>query len=405
MYGEVAMTVGELTTRIRGLLEPHFEHVDVEGEISNLYHASSGHMYFTLKDDAAMIQAVSFNHRTGKKTTAVRLAEGMQVRVTGKITVYGKRGSYQIICTTITELGSGAILAMLEKRKQMLAAEGLFDEQKKQPIPQFARSVALITAPRGAAIRDFLEVTRRRNRSIDIVVVPCLVQGDEAAERICQRLAYINHHHLAEVIVITRGGGSLEDLLPFSDERVVRAVSASNIPVVAAIGHEIDVSLCELAADTRASTPSVAAELISIERQSVLQRLADAKMDLKQVIIDKTRYMRNTLTHYKPERLRQIIDRTIGNYKLTLDGQVYRLHAQLKELLNRRRNQLESHTAQLHLLSPLAILQRGFSIVEEVDTGVVVTDSSTQQIGNMLNVRLANGGVMAQVTDLTTPSK
>lgn len=392
------MTVSELTVKIRGALEPQFAHVDVDGEISNLHNASSGHVYFTLKDASAMIQAVSFNHSKGYRGAA--LAEGMQVHVGGRVTVYAQRGNYQIICSRIEEIGSGALLAMVEARKKMLAAEGLFSAEHKQAIPRFVRSVALLTSPRGAAVRDFLEVTRRRNNGVDIIVVPCAVQGAAAATQICERLEYINHHQLADVIVMTRGGGSLEDLLPFSEERVVRAVYASRVPIVAAIGHEIDTALCELAADVRASTPSVAAELITVEKQVLLNRIAQRRTELEKAITKKVQFMRSTLVHYQPPRLRQMMIRLIGNMRMRIDSHRHTLQSVLTDLLRETRHRVQDYRARLHILSPATILQRGFAIVQEASSGAVVRDSATQSIGNALTVRVASGGMTVDVTDI-----
>lgn len=388
------MTVSELTAQIRATLEPRFERVEVEGEVSNLYHAPSGHLYFTLKDATAMIQAVSFNHRHGV------FSEGAQVRASGRVGIYSTRGTYQIICATVTELGGGEILAMLERRKRELAAEGLFDTAHKKPLPYFVRSVALLTSAGGAAIHDFLEVTRRRNDTIDIIVVPSLVQGLEAAGQICDRLRYINHHRLAEVIVMTRGGGSLEDLLPFSEESVVRAVFASEIPVVAAIGHEIDIALCELVADVRASTPSVAAELVSVEKRQLLQRIATARTAAHNSMTERLRYLTTTLAHYRPPRLQQILVRLLRNFAITLDDRKYKLQSAARAMIDGRRNQVQSHRTQLRALSPRAILQRGFAIVQEKESGAVVRDSTTQRVGGALTVQLARGGMNVRVTDL-----
>ena len=397
------MTVSELTAKIRSALEPQFERVEVDGEISNLHNATSGHVYFTLKDVAATIQAVSFNH--GQNYRGAPLTEGMQVRIGGRITVYAKRGNYQIICSTVEEIGSGAILAMLEARKRALAAEGLFGDEHKQPIPPFVTSVALLTSARGAAIRDFLEVTRRRNNSINIIVVPCAVQGEEAAGQICERLEYINAHRLAQVIVMTRGGGSLEDLLPFSEERVVRAVAASRIPIVAAIGHEIDIALCELAADVRASTPSVAAELVSVETRELANRIAHHKQTLDGALSERLRYLRATLEHYQPSRLHQIVMQIIRNNSMTLDTHGYRLQSMLKELLSKKRNMFQNYSSQLRILSPSGILQRGFAIVQDKKSGAVVVDSSRQTIGDLLTVHVAKGNMEVSVTDIAAGNR
>ena len=392
------MTVSELTIQIRNTLEPKFEQVEVEGEISNVHYANSGHVYFTLKDAGAMIQAVSFNHA---RVQHVVLAEGMQIKVLGRVTIYMKRGNYQIICARVEEVGSGAILAMLEARKRRLADAGLFDAGRKVPIPKFVRSIALITSPRGAAIRDFLEVTRRRNNTIDIVVVPCAVQGEEAAAQICARIEYINAQSVAEIIVMTRGGGSLEDLLPFSDESVVHAVSRSTIPIVAAIGHEVDTALCELAADMRASTPSVAAELVSVEKKKIAEQVQHASAVMDGAMAEKVKYMQTALAHYSPARLQQLVMRAINMMKIHLDGHAYKLQSGVQDLLLRKKHALKKSDSQLRALSPTAILKRGFAIVTDKKNGAVVTSSAGRHVGEGLSVRLGEGSVEADITAIT----
>ncbi|MBT3273514.1 MAG: exodeoxyribonuclease VII large subunit, partial [Spirochaetales bacterium] len=231
-------SVSEITTLIKRSLESEYSGVRIEGEISNFRPAASEHLYFTLKDADAMISAVMFRGRASR--LSFQPEDGQLVVAGGNISVYAKRGNYQIICDSLTKAGVGEILVMLEERKKRLAAEGLFDDVYKKPLPLFPSKIAVVTSPTGAALQDIMRVTRRRNAGIDIVVLPALVQGDGAAEAIAKQIKTANQHRLGDVIVVGRGGGSLEDLLPFSEEVVVRAVAESELPIISAVGHEID---------------------------------------------------------------------------------------------------------------------------------------------------------------------
>jgi exodeoxyribonuclease VII large subunit len=265
------LTVSELTELIRCRLEEHFSSVVVEGELSNCRPASSGHLYFSLKDAGAKIDAVMFRNRL--RFLNFEPKDGMLLRVRGSLSVYAPRGSYSIVCEEMELAGSGDILAMLEKRKQRLAAEGLFDESRKRPLPRFPKTVGVVSSPTGAAIRDILNILGRRAAGVKIVILPASVQGADAAPIIARRIEQANQWKLADVLIVGRGGGSLEDLLPFSEESVVRAVAESEIPVISAVGHEIDWALCDFAADLRAPTPSAAAELVSGEYAAVLSNI------------------------------------------------------------------------------------------------------------------------------------
>lgn len=279
MVDESVLSVSEITALIKSTLEQGFGGVTIEGEISNFRPAASGHLYFSLKDSDAMLSAVMF--RGNARSLRFQPEDGMLVRASGNISVYAKRGNYQIICQTLALSGQGDLLVLLEERKKRLAAEGLFDRDRKQPLPMLPGKVVVVTSPTGAAIRDILNVLRRRAAGIDLIVLPTLVQGDEAGPRIAHQIETANRYHLGDVLILTRGGGSLEDLLPFYDEVVVRAVAASEIPVISAVGHEIDIALSDLAADMRAPTPSAAAELVSSSRLDLLRRVQERRTTME----------------------------------------------------------------------------------------------------------------------------
>ncbi|MCL1818430.1 MAG: exodeoxyribonuclease VII large subunit, partial [Spirochaetaceae bacterium] len=282
--------VSELTQEVRGLIEGGFPAVAVEGEISNFRPSSAGHLYFTLKDAGATLAAVMFQGRL--RRLSFEPADGKKVVARGSLSVYPPKGGYQIICETLEAAGEGELLAKLEDLKRRLAAEGLFDNSRKKPLPLFPRKVAVITSPTGAAIRDILKVLGRRSAGLPVVVLPAPVQGEGAAALIAAQIRRANRYAMADVIIIGRGGGSLEDLLPFSDEELVRAVAASRIPLISAVGHEIDTALSDYAADFRAPTPSAAAEAVCAAREDLLGRVRQCREDTEDALRSRTEKIR-----------------------------------------------------------------------------------------------------------------
>ena len=287
---DAILSVSQLTSRIKDMLEGRFSRITLEGEISNLKPASTGHLYFYLKDEHAVISAVMFKGRM--RGLSFTPTDGTLVRANGSISVYAPRGNYQIVVESMELAGTGNILLMLEERKRRLAAEGLFDQDRKRPLPSFPQRVAVVTSPTGAALRDILQIMGRRNPKISVTVLPCQVQGADAAPAIARMIAVANAYKLADVLIVGRGGGSLEDLLPFSEEVVVRAVAESQIPVVSAVGHEIDWALSDLAADMRAPTPSAAAELVSPLLTEVTGQLEYWRRDLYESLTSRLDRMR-----------------------------------------------------------------------------------------------------------------
>ena len=283
---DIVFSVSQITDLIKEILETSFRTITIEGEISNWRPSAAGHIYFTLKDNNAQIKAVIFRGAAMKLN--FRPKDGDKVRCTGSLSVYAPQGNYQIIVNTMEIAGAGNILQMLEERKRKLAAEGLFDDSRKKPLPVMPKTIGVVTSPTGAAIRDILNVTKRRNPGMNILVLPAIVQGDGAAQTICKMLEIANFYELCDVLIVGRGGGSLEDLLPFSEESVVRAVAASKIPTISAVGHEIDWALCDYAADRRAPTPSAAAEMAVPLLADLLQNLAACKDDLYNTIKART---------------------------------------------------------------------------------------------------------------------
>jgi exodeoxyribonuclease VII large subunit len=387
------LSVSELTERIRCRLEEHFSSVVVEGELSNCRPASSGHLYFSLKDAGAKIDAVMFKNRL--RSLAFEPKDGMLLRVRGSLSVYAPRGSYSIVCEEMEISGSGNILAMLEKRKQKLAAEGLFDEGRKKSLPRFPRTVAVVSSPTGAAFRDIINVLGRRAAGVRVVILPSPVQGADAAAIIARRIEQANQWKLADVLIIGRGGGSLEDLLPFSEEAVVRSVAASVIPVVSAVGHEIDWALCDFAADLRAPTPSAAAELGSAEYSSVAQTIRSIRESSIASIEGRIEKARLLLRPFNAEDLEYRFRTILQPRLIRFDDAKESLVNNLSGLVAGLRSRQETALAVLEALSPLSIMERGFSVVMHAATGKVVRSGDDARPGDRLKIRPLKGSITA----------
>jgi exodeoxyribonuclease VII large subunit len=395
------LTVTELTGRIRQTLENGFGELVVEGELSNCRPSSTGHLYFTLKDAGAAISAVMFKNQIRNLGFAPR--DGMLLRVRGHLSVYAQRGSYQIICEEMEEAGAGDILAMLEKRKRALAAEGLFDEGRKKSLPRFPSTVAVVSSPTGAALRDILTILARRAGGIRVVILPTPVQGAEAAPIIVRRIEQANQWKLADVLILGRGGGSLEDLLPFSEEAVVRAVAASEIPVISAVGHEIDWALSDFAADLRAPTPSAAAELVSENRAGLLEQTRNIERTLQEIIdmrLDRARLLIRPFGAEDLEyRFRGILQPSLVRFDDAKEALLKNLADRIGEL--RRRADLAR--INLEAANPRAILERGFSVVINERTGKTLRHAGETKPGERLIIQPLKGAVAALVEKVEEP--
>ncbi|MDR1858738.1 MAG: exodeoxyribonuclease VII large subunit [Treponema sp.] len=387
------LTVSELTELIRSRLEEDFASVVVEGELSDCRPASSGHLYFSLKDAGAKIDGVMFRNRL--RFLAFEPKDGMLLRVRGSLSVYAPRGSYSIVCEEMEIAGSGDILAMLEERKRRLAAEGLFDEDRKKPLPRFPATVGVVSSPTGAAVQDILNVLGRRASGIRVIVLPAPVQGTGAAPIIARRIEQANQWELADVLIVGRGGGSLEDLLPFSDEAVVRAVAASGIPVVSAVGHEIDWSLCDFAADLRAPTPSAAAELVCEERTTTLEtvrHLVDSCATVMRSRIERARFLLRPFSAQDLEyRFRAILQPRLIRFDDAREALGQNISARVSEL----RSRLDLSLAVLDAASPLAVMERGFSMVVNSRTRGIVRSGEDARPGDRLYIRPLRGSITA----------
>ncbi len=390
--------VSELTARIGALLEGSFPSVTVEGEISNCRPASSGHLYFSLKDKGSMLQAVMFRYRT--RGLSFEPADGILVRARGAVTVYAARGQYQILVERLEKAGVGDILALLEDRKRRLAAEGLFDESRKRPLPRFPERVALVTSPTGAAVRDILNVISRRNAGLGVVVLPAAVQGEDAPAQIVSQIRAANRWKLADVIIIGRGGGSLEDLLAFSDEEVVRAVANSSIPVISAVGHEIDWALTDFAADLRAPTPSAAAELVTESRAVLVRQVGQFRAEMETAVASRLERARLLLGRFDPHAVEAQFMRILLPAIRRFDDARDELARGMAESIADGRRRTEQASRDLAATSPEAVLARGFAVVLPALGGAAIRDAGNLAPGSGIDIRFARGAASARVLEV-----
>lgn len=402
MTDKKSLTVTEITGFIKTILEESFTEVRVTGEISNFRPSSTGHWYFTLKDKDAAISAVMFKNRiNGIKFTP---KDGEKVTVEGSLSVYPQRGSYQIICEKIEPAGEGDILARLEELKQKLYKEGLFDEDRKRPLPLYPETIAVITSPTGAAIRDILQITRRRNPSVSVNILPSKVQGEDAPEDLIRQLKTANKFKLGEVIIIGRGGGSLEDLLPFSDENLVRAIASSEIPVVSAVGHEIDWALSDFASDKRAPTPSAAAEITVPEKSRIDALVNDLEKNLLDEITNRIEKIKLKAAQFKIENIENRFYKILQPFLLRFDDLKENLFSTMVSKVELYRQEARILRTKLEERNPLEILKRGFSIVRDKETGKILRFRNDISGGQKLSILNSEATYTAAVESIENKS-
>ena len=439
------MTVTELTRSIRGILETEFPFVTVSGEISNLRQPYSGHLYFTLKDENSQLKAVLF--KLQQKYLRELPADGQQVICRGRISVYEPRGEYQLIIDYLERLGAGELQVAFEMLKQKLAEEGLFDQDHKKEIPRFPARISLVTSPEGAALYDFLKVALHRYPSQPIEIFPVRVQGKEAAPDICHALAIINQLNRSDVIVLTRGGGSIEDLWPFNEERVARAIYASKIPVVSAVGHEIDFTIADFVADMRVATPSAAAETVVPNKQVLDEHVQRLKLLIARATMQKIREKRHQVSIQQrmlgdPRSLISqnfmFLDNIYSSLVHAFQGHLYRLTMRVESLssnlhkrspvqqltykqqwtrelgrrlqslllqqLDKKKNRIRTAITLLDAVSPLGVLGRGYAVVrsgpDEKPPGKLIRTSKEVTIGKDLEIILQEGKIGCEVTEI-----
>lgn len=398
MPSEKIFSVTEINGLIKDMLEGSFPQLTIEGEISNYRPNSTGHLYFTLKDSANQISAVMF--RGYANYLGFKIQDGMKVQCTGKLTVYGAQGKYQINITRMSVAGEGAILKMIEDRKRKLATEGLFAQEKKKPLPLFPKTIGIVTSPTGAALRDILQITRRRNKCVSVVVLPAVVQGADAAETIARQIYTANRAKLCDVLIVGRGGGSLEDLLSFSEEIVVRAIASSEIPVVSAVGHEIDWALSDYAADVRAPTPSAAAELVVPELSAVVQFIQQNSKMLYDSAKDRIEKIKLMVKNFDPQNL-ELQVRTIEQPLLSrFDNAKDALFQNIIQKIRDTRQIIDNCVTVLENASPQTILDRGYSMVRNKETKKIIRSNLDVEIGAQVEIIPAKGKITAKIEEI-----
>mgnify|MGYP001204866245 CR=1 FL=1 len=395
MEADGVLTVGALTLAIQGLLGDAFSDVVVRGQVSNLRRQSSGHLYFSLKDDDA--QLVCAMWRSYANRLRFRPEDGQEVVASGRIDVYPPHGKYQMIVEELAPLGLGELHVRFEQLKRALAAEGLFDPDRKRELPLLPRRVVVITSPTSAAVRDFLRIARRRAPGAWITVYPVRVQGDEAVAEVAQALADVPRLGGADVVVVARGGGSIEDLWAFNEERVARAIAACPVPVVSAVGHETDVTIADFVADARAATPSEAAELVFPETTELVARLADDAARLRRAADERLVRARERLRALAATAaLGRPLDR-MRRAAQDLDEWERRGGDALVRRVARAREGVASLAGHLEAVSPLAVLARGYSITRRAGDRAPLTDAADVRPGEHVVTRLARGELHARV--------
>jgi len=433
------LTVTQLNRKAKQLLETHLSLLWVEGELSNVSYPSSGHWYFTLKDEQAQVRCAMF--KNANMRVRFRPQQGQHVRLRGRVSLYEGRGDYQLIAEHMEEAGTGALQRAYEALKLKLAAEGLFDETLRQPLPSLPRHIGVITSPTGAAIRDVLSVLERRFPSIPVTVIPVPVQGKEAAPQIVKALELANRSGLFDVLLLTRGGGSLEDLWPFNEEIVARAIHASQLPVVSAVGHEVDFTIADFVADLRAPTPSAAAELLTPNGDDWLETFIQYEIALEEVMqrrldhaSQKVDWLRSRLRHpgdrlqQQAQRLDTLELRLTRAIRQQLAQQQHRLHTlelrqqplhprigidrarqrlavadqQLRRAmrndLTRRQQKLAENVRLLDTVSPLNTLKRGYSITTDAQ-GAVIQQADNVTPGDVIITRVNSGKLISRVEE------
>ena len=399
------LSVSALTTLIKNSLETSFSSLYVEGEISGTKLAASGHLYFSLKDSGALIQAVMFKFRCEDLSFVPQ--DGQRVVVQGSLSVYPPRGQYQMIIQSMRKSGIGDILATLEARKRRLALEGLFDEARKRPLPRLPAKIGVVTSRSGAAFKDILNVLRRRNSGVGVLLFPTLVQGEKAGEMIAARIRQANSIGGIDVLIVGRGGGSMEDLLPFSEEVVVREIVASKIPVISAVGHEIDWSLADHAADLRAPTPSAAAELVAESRSTIEGEILLHRQTLETCISARLDYARASLSAFSREDGEAHFMRRLMPLSRRFDEAGEEMREQVYLRIESLQHRLILADTGLELASPRTILERGYSIVRHAvphspeeglyGEGSIIRNASSLHAGSEIKIYFAAGMVAAEV--------
>ncbi len=392
---EEIYTVSRLNREVRFLLEGSFATLWVEGEISNFVAPNSGHWYFSLKDANAQIRCAMF--RPQNRRIAFTPEDGMHVIIKARVSLYEGRGDFQLLVESVEEAGVGKLQQEFEALKKRLSAAGLFDPAHKKALPAFPTCVGVVTSPTGAAIRDILSVLKRRFSCVPIIIYPTLVQGELAAKNIVSAIQAANRRKECDVLILARGGGSLEDLWPFNEEIVAYAIHRSHIPTVSAVGHEIDFTIADFVADLRASTPSVAAELVTPDKEELLAAAAQNKRHLVHLTKQKLHHFQQNLIWIKKNLQQQHPKRRLAEQNQQLDLCELTLIRLQTKLLTQHQANLNTLQAKLDALSPFATFKRGFSIATRAKDQKILCDAQEVKVGDKINLRLMKGNLECTV--------
>ncbi len=392
---EKFFTVSQITRKIRASLEYNFSNVSILGEISNVRKPGSGHIYLTLKDKGSQLQAVVFRNIANK--IKFELKDGMEVITFGSVTVYEPRGQYQLIINKIEPKGIGALQLAFQQLKEKLEKEGLFDQTHKKPIPFIPQKIGVVTSPTGAAIKDILNIIDRRFANIEILIYPVKVQGEGAAQEIAEAITALNALTDIDVIIAGRGGGSLEDLWAFNEEVVARSIYNSRIPVISAVGHEIDITIADLVADKRALTPSEAGELVVPRKDLLLDMLEKLNTRLLQSLTGKLRLSKERLVRVANSyAMRQPFDR-LRRWQQRLDEFAQRLNINITHALNTEREKLSGIAGKLESLSPLNVLKRGYTITTRLEDNKSLREVKGLNKGDKIKTNFSKGSVISTI--------
>ncbi len=391
-------TVSELTKYIRQIIENSFPNLWVEGEISNFILHSSGHMYFSLKDAGSIIQCAMF--KRSNERLKFKLKDGQKVICLGKVSVYEPRGSYQLIVEEMEPKGIGALQLQFQQLKEKLLKEGLFDQAHKVAIPQLPTKIGIVTSPTGAAIRDMLNISRRRYSNVEIIIYPVRVQGDGAKDEIASAIRDFNRLKNIDVMIVGRGGGSLEDLWAFNEEVVARAIYDSKIPVISAVGHEIDYTIADFVSDLRAPTPSAAAELVIPKKEDLVNVIQANTTRLKNALVNILDHMAQKLARLRESyALKQPLKR-IEQYEQMIDDLGKDMAIRVEHLVKMRAEGLNLLTQKLEALSPLSILNRGYSISSRLADGRIIKEIGDIKTGDRVETKLGKGKFISKVEEI-----
>ena len=392
---EKFFTVSQITRKIRASLEHNFSNISILGEISNVRTPGSGHVYLTLKDKSSQLQAVVFRNIANK--IKFELKDGMEVISFGSVTVYEPRGQYQLIINKIEPKGIGALQLAFQQLKEKLEKEGLFDQTHKKPIPFIPQKIGVVTSPTGAAIKDILNIIDRRFANIEILIYPVKVQGEGAAQEIAEAITALNALTDIDVIIAGRGGGSLEDLWAFNEEVVARSIYNSRIPVISAVGHEIDITIADLVADKRALTPSEAGELVVPRKDLLLDMLEKLNTRLLQSLTGKLRLSKERLVRVANSyAMRQPFDR-LRRWQQRLDEFAQRLNINITHALNTEREKLSGIAGKLESLSPLNVLKRGYTITTRLEDNKSLREVKGLNKGDKIKTNFSKGSVISTI--------